>query len=126
MGAWNPFKKDSWSKVGNEIKKPFEKAGDKVDDRFQDIFDDIKNKIESAGREVEGGIKKAAREVEHGANTVSARTQHRYGELRKDAAMKYLTIAALAFSLSGCILLGGKDYVMSYTMPGGVDRSVRR
>ena len=66
--AWNPFKKDSWSKVGNEIKKPFEKAGDKVDDRFQDIFDDIKSKIESAAREVEGGIKQAGREIEEGAN----------------------------------------------------------
>ena len=30
--------------------------------------------------------------------------------------MRYLMIAALTFGLSGCILLGGKNHVMSYTI----------
>ena len=50
---WNPFKRDDWSKVGNEIEDAADDVGDAIKDTAEDVGDKIKGEAESAGRKLE-------------------------------------------------------------------------
>ena len=50
---WNPFKRDDWSKVGNEIEDAADDVGDAIKDTAEDVGDKIKDTAEDAGKKLE-------------------------------------------------------------------------